>query len=70
MSIEDIKESVKGIAFHVKRIIMKPGTYPKAWRSNVTIPHSNVPDIRKCSQSIILILIILERNLRFTNMSD
>ncbi|MFZ0326470.1 MAG: RNA-guided pseudouridylation complex pseudouridine synthase subunit Cbf5 [Nitrososphaeraceae archaeon] len=35
MSIQDIKDSVKGIAFHVRRIIMKPGTYPRAWRSNV-----------------------------------
>lgn len=44
MSIEDIKESIKGIAFHMKRIIMKPGTYPKAWRSNVSISDTNVPN--------------------------
>jgi hypothetical protein len=44
MSIEDIKESIKGIAFHMKRIIMKPGTYPKAWRSNVIISDTNVPN--------------------------
>jgi H/ACA ribonucleoprotein complex subunit 4 len=34
MTREEIEQSVKGVAFNMKRIIMKPGTYPKAWRSN------------------------------------
>jgi H/ACA ribonucleoprotein complex subunit 4 len=42
MSSEDIKESVKGIAFHMRRIIMKPGTYPKAWRSNAGVVASGM----------------------------
>ncbi len=36
MSPQEIKESTKGIAFNMKRIIMKPGTYPKAWRAKKT----------------------------------
>lgn len=47
MSIEDIKDSVKGIAFQMKRIIMKPATYPKAWRSNVGTSETNMPDSTK-----------------------
>jgi len=43
MSSDDIKESVKGIAFHMRRIIMKPGTYPKAWRSNASVIASGMP---------------------------
>lgn len=34
MTREEIEQNVKGVAFSMKRIIMKPGTYPKAWRSN------------------------------------
>jgi H/ACA ribonucleoprotein complex subunit 4 len=34
MTGEEIEQNVKGVAFSMKRIIMKPGTYPKAWRSN------------------------------------
>ena len=33
MSAQEIMESGKGIAFSMKRIIMKPNTYPKAWRT-------------------------------------
>lgn len=33
MTREQIEESVKGVAFVMKRLIMKPDTYPKAWRS-------------------------------------
>ncbi len=43
MSSDDIKESIKGIAFHMRRIIMKPGTYPKAWRSNASVIASDMP---------------------------
>ena len=32
MSIDEIQENDKGIAFQLKRIILKPNTYPKAWR--------------------------------------
>lgn len=33
MTREQIDESAKGVAFVMKRLIMKPETYPKAWRS-------------------------------------
>jgi tRNA pseudouridine55 synthase len=33
MTKDEIEENVKGIAFYLKRIIMKPGTYPKVWSS-------------------------------------
>jgi len=32
MSIDDIQENEKGIAVQLKRIILKPNTYPRAWR--------------------------------------
>ena len=34
MSIDEIKEKDSGIAFRMKRIILKPNTYPRAWRSS------------------------------------
>jgi len=34
MTKEEIEDNVKGVAFSMKRIIMKPGTYPKAWRTS------------------------------------
>jgi len=36
MSAQEVMESSKGIAFNMKRIIMKPNTYPKAWRAKET----------------------------------
>jgi H/ACA ribonucleoprotein complex subunit 4 len=33
MSAQEIVESDKGLAFNIRRIIMKPNTYPKAWRA-------------------------------------
>lgn len=33
MTKEEIEQNTRGIAFILKRLIMKPGTYPKAWRS-------------------------------------
>lgn len=33
MTKEEIEQNSRGIAFVMKRLIMKPGTYPKAWRS-------------------------------------
>jgi H/ACA ribonucleoprotein complex subunit 4 len=33
MTKEEIGQNAKGIAFIMKRLIMKPDTYPKAWRS-------------------------------------
>ncbi len=44
MTKDEIEQNAKGIAFVMKRLIMKPGTYPKAWRSkgeqavNVKVP--------------------------------
>jgi len=48
MTKDDIEQSVRGIAFVMKRLIMKPGTYPKAWRSkgeqatSVQLPPSEI----------------------------
>ncbi|HEY3094806.1 MAG TPA: RNA-guided pseudouridylation complex pseudouridine synthase subunit Cbf5, partial [Nitrososphaera sp.] len=36
MTKEEIEQNTRGIAFVMKRLIMKPGTYPKAWRSKGT----------------------------------
>jgi tRNA pseudouridine55 synthase len=37
MTREEIESNVKGIAVNIKRIIMKPGSYPKSWHTaNVT----------------------------------
>jgi len=33
LSLEDIKEKIKGYAFETKRLIMSPSTYPKQWRT-------------------------------------
>jgi len=33
MTKEEIEQNARGIAFVMRRIIMKPSTYPKAWRS-------------------------------------
>jgi H/ACA ribonucleoprotein complex subunit 4 len=44
MTKDEIEQNARGIAFAMKRLIMKPGTYPKAWRSrgeqaaNVKVP--------------------------------
>lgn len=34
MSAEEIRQNDKGIAFNIKRLIMKPNTYPRAWKTN------------------------------------
>ena len=34
MTKDEIEHNVNGLAFYMKRIIMKPSTYPKAWRSS------------------------------------
>jgi H/ACA ribonucleoprotein complex subunit 4 len=34
MTKEEIEDNTKGVAFGMKRIIMKTGTYPKAWRTS------------------------------------
>ena len=41
MTREHIEESAKGVAFVMKRLIMRPATYPKAWRSKGT--HAAAP---------------------------
>jgi H/ACA ribonucleoprotein complex subunit 4 len=33
MTREEIESNVKGIAVNIKRIIMKPGSYPKSWHT-------------------------------------
>lgn len=48
MTKDEIEQNARGIAFVMKRLIMRPGTYPKAWRSkgehavNVQMPSSEV----------------------------
>ena len=34
MNSEEIKENDKGIAFNIKRLIMKPDTYPRCWKTS------------------------------------
>lgn len=34
MGLKEIKENDKGIAFTIKRLIMKPDTYPRGWKSS------------------------------------
>ena len=34
LSETEIQDNTKGYAFKTKRIIMKPNTYPKNWRTN------------------------------------
>ena len=34
MNSQEIRENDKGIAFNIKRLIMKPDTYPRGWKSN------------------------------------
>jgi tRNA pseudouridine55 synthase len=34
MTREEIESNVKGIAVNIKRIIMKPGSYPKSWHTS------------------------------------
>jgi H/ACA ribonucleoprotein complex subunit 4 len=34
MDLDEIKENDKGIAFTIKRLIMKPDTYPRGWKSS------------------------------------
>jgi H/ACA ribonucleoprotein complex subunit 4 len=47
MTKEEIEQNARGIAFAMKRLIMKPGTYPKAWRSKgeqtTAVNNVNVP---------------------------
>jgi H/ACA ribonucleoprotein complex subunit 4 len=44
MTKDEIEQNARGIAFVMKRIVMKPNTYPKAWRSkgeqavNIKVP--------------------------------
>jgi H/ACA ribonucleoprotein complex subunit 4 len=34
MNSEEIRQNDKGIALNIKRLIMKPDTYPRSWKSN------------------------------------
>lgn len=43
MTKEEIEDNIKGVAFSMKRIIMKPGSYPKAWRSSSSSSSSTSP---------------------------
>jgi len=43
MTKEQIEESARGVAFVMKRLIMKPDTYPKAWHSRGE--HAAAPDV-------------------------
>jgi tRNA pseudouridine55 synthase len=37
MSAEEIKQNDKGIAFNLQRLIMKPNTYPRAWKTTKSL---------------------------------
>ena len=41
MSENEIKDSIKGHAFQTNRIIMKPNTYPKSWRTGSSLNSNN-----------------------------
>lgn len=43
MSVDEIQQSDRGIAFRIKRMILKPNTYPRAWRR---ASHDNVTETR------------------------
>lgn len=51
MTKPDLEQNAKGVAFVMKRIIMRPGTYPKAWRSkgehgaSIAVPSSPEVDL-------------------------
>jgi len=48
MTRSQIEESAKGVAFVMKRLIMKPETYPKAWRSrgeHAVAPERAAPEV-------------------------
>jgi H/ACA ribonucleoprotein complex subunit 4 len=34
MDAEEIRQNDKGIAFTIKRLIMKPNIYPRAWKTS------------------------------------
>jgi H/ACA ribonucleoprotein complex subunit 4 len=34
MNSQEVRENDKGIAFNIRRLIMKPDTYPRGWKSN------------------------------------
>jgi H/ACA ribonucleoprotein complex subunit 4 len=34
MNLEEIRQNDKGIALNIKRLIMKPDTYPRGWKTN------------------------------------
>jgi H/ACA ribonucleoprotein complex subunit 4 len=38
MTRDEIESNVKGIAVNIKRIIMKPGSYPKSWHTSNMVP--------------------------------
>jgi H/ACA ribonucleoprotein complex subunit 4 len=46
MTKEEIEQNARGIAFVMKRLIMRPGTYPKAWRSK----GEQAPNVRITSE--------------------
>jgi H/ACA ribonucleoprotein complex subunit 4 len=51
MTKEEIEDNTKGVAFSMKRIIMKPGTYPKAWRTSPSSQPSSSSTISPTSSA-------------------
>jgi H/ACA ribonucleoprotein complex subunit 4 len=48
MTRSDVEQNSKGIAFVMSRLIMRPGTYPKAWRTKgeqAIIPKVRGPEV-------------------------
>ncbi|HJT49546.1 MAG TPA: RNA-guided pseudouridylation complex pseudouridine synthase subunit Cbf5 [Nitrososphaeraceae archaeon] len=53
MTKEEIEDNIKGVAFSMKRIIMKPGTYPKAWRTSPSQPSSSSSSSSSVSSPLV-----------------
>jgi H/ACA ribonucleoprotein complex subunit 4 len=51
MTKEEIEDNTKGVAFSMKRIIMKTGTYPKAWRTSSSSSSSSSTSAKSSSAS-------------------
>jgi H/ACA ribonucleoprotein complex subunit 4 len=52
MTKEEIEDNTRGVAFSMKRIIMKPGTYPKAWRTSPPSSQSSSSSTRSPPASL------------------
>jgi H/ACA ribonucleoprotein complex subunit 4 len=42
LSFEDFDKQKKGISIKIKRIVMRPNTYPKFWHSSIQTSESTI----------------------------